>query len=192
MTIPCHPAFKYPTLSLHTPPPPPATPPYFSPVHQSKNSCSELKIGHSEMIHAEREERKRQMEKVHQNRRNPLYKPVAEQFHDLQPKQVRDSMSPDRLQKLRNTIKPDATQWDAQGRKAGEVSAGIRSLDATVNFSSNVNEAYVHEEAWLSKTLDSKQLDSRTPSPGLRAKSPSNRAKSPRSKSPRNSANSTT
>nr|XP_054757944.1 leucine-rich repeat-containing protein 74A-like [Lytechinus pictus] len=140
----------------------------------------ELKIGHAEMIQAEREERKRQMERVQQNRRNPLYKPVAEQFQDLKPKVVRDALSPDRLQKLRTTIKPDTTQWDSRGRKADTVSAGIRSLDATVNFTSELDEKYVHEEQWLSKTLEQAP---RTPSPGgSRAKTP--RAKSPRAKSP--------
>ncbi|XP_011674867.2 leucine-rich repeat-containing protein 74A [Strongylocentrotus purpuratus] len=142
----------------------------------------ELKIGHNEMIQAERDERKRQMERVQKNRSNPLYKPVAEQFQDLKPKQVRDSLSPDRLQKLRSTIKPDTTQWTSRGRKADTVSAGIRSLDATVNFTSELEEKYMNEEQWLSKTLGPA---SRTPSPGgLSTRAPGSRAKSPRSKTP--------
>lgn len=142
----------------------------------------ELKIGHNEMIQAERDERKRQMERVQKNRNNPLYKPVAEQFMDLKPKQVRDSLSPDRLQKLRSTIKPDTTQWTSRGRKADTVSAGIRSLDATVNFTSELEEKYINEEQWLSKTLGPA---SRTPSPGgLSTRAPGSRAKSPRSKTP--------
>lgn len=118
------------------------------------------------MVQQERQERRDQMARTNDARKMAMYKPVADQFADLEVKNLRHSLSPDRKQKIGDTIRPDVATWDEYGRRTEEVSAGIRSLDDTVNFMTNAGTKYSKEEEFLLKTIDpSRPRSARSPTP---------------------------
>lgn len=127
---------------------------------------SEFVQGQKDMVQQERQERRDQMARTNDARKMAMYKPVADQFADLEVKNLRHSLSPDRKQKIGDTIRPDVATWDEYGRRTEEVSAGIRSLDDTVNFMTNAGTKYSKEEEFLLKTIDpSRPRSARSPTP---------------------------
>lgn len=96
------------------------------------------------------------------NRRNRLYAPVAEQFSNLNVKELKRPISPDRRSILKTLIKKDVSQWDQDGHKSEKLNLAMRSLDQTLDFT-NQGNTMTKEELMLSKSMG--QPRSRSPSP---------------------------
>lgn len=123
---------------------------------------SELLEGHNDEMMKQRTERKQKMIIAQDNRRNRLYAPVAEQFSNLNVKELKRPISPDRRSALKSLIKKDVSQWDQDGHKSEKLTLAMRSLDQTLDFSNQGNDM-TKEELLLSKSMGPPR--SRTPSP---------------------------
>ena len=135
-------------------------------MHYHSICISELVAGQKEIVAQERQERRDQMARVSDSRKTAIYRPVVEQYSNLKVDKLRKSLSPDRKQKVEDTIRPDVRTWDAEGRRADEVNEAVRSLDNTVDFITSQGTKYSKEEDFLLKTIDpSRPRSARSPTP---------------------------